>query len=284
MRGSGVSSASVPTLAECRLPSLQFLGIMRPRPVLVCGSLRTFCFAVVCGDAVEAGTERAAEVLNRPILQRQKGNPMKQRLWLLAFMICLGLTGFSGAFAGDPDQTLPSPDRSTAGNLGSLSKRLSEFSAAARSRDFTRLARYFHRSVRSGAWLPPAATPAPAGGIVHSRRLGSNVRSLRHSRAEVLRNWEQFLDRFGRIENVRFALTDAESAGAETVWVQDASVEFVLTGSAPDGSLLWVSGRGRFDADFVEGRGWRFSRFEIDRTDEYRCPADLLRTPGESSR
>lgn len=233
---------------------------------------------------MEAGTERAAEHLNRPILHCQKGVPMKHRLWLLALVFCLGLTGSSGALAGDPDQVSPSPDQPSPGTLDSLSKQLSEFSAAARSRDLTRLAQYFHRSVRSGAWLPPAPTSAPANGIVHSTRLGSNVRSLRHSRAEVLKNWRQFLDRFRRIENVRFAVTAAEPAGSNPVWVQDAAVEFVLTGSAPDGGLLWVSGLGRFDADFVEGRGWRFSRFEIDRTDEYRCPADLLRTPGTSAR
>ena len=214
----------------------------------------------------------------------RKAFRMKHRLWLLALMSCLGLTGFSGALAGDPDQTSPSPDKLSPGNLDSLSKQLSEFSAAARRRDLTRLAQYFHRSVRSGAWPSTAPMSTPANGIVHSMRLGSNVRSLRHSRAEVLRNWERFLDRFGRIENVRFAVTDAESAGTDPVWVQDAAVEFVLTGSSPDGSLLWVSGLGRLDADFVEGRGWRFSRFEIDRTDEYRCPADLLRTPGTSTR
>ena len=152
-----------------------------------------------------------------------------------------------------------------------LSKGLTTFSQAIRHRDFTELGHCFHEFVQLGGGLPRVRqTHPPTSLVVHSRSLGTNVRNLRRSRDEGVANWKALLSRFRTIEDAHFAADDATPAGSNPAWVQDSEVRFAIVGRDDDGSRLWLTGTGRIDADFVTGRGWRFSRLEIDRIDEYR--------------
>lgn len=196
----------------------------------------------------------------------------------LALCVCSGVAG-----AGDPTDSQGDNHRETSVAPDSLSGTLKRLSSAVLDRDYSRLADCFHQSVRFGAWLPPGQTVRTANDlVVHSRRLGSSVRSLRHPRAEMLDDWKTFLGRFQRIDDAGFLAEDV-TAGDAPAWIEDARIEFGMTGRDHNGSQLWMAGEGRFDADFVPGQGWRFSRLEIDRVDEYRFAPDLLRASGRSA-
>ncbi|MEJ2080318.1 MAG: hypothetical protein P8020_15980 [Acidobacteriota bacterium] len=184
--------------------------------------------------------------------------------------------------AGDPSDPPESHEDSAQQILDSLSGTLRQLSAAVRNQDYSQLANCFHPYVRFGALLPPGQTIQPANDLVlHSMRLGSNVRSLRHARAEVVDDWRTLLSPFQRIDVARFLTNGPSTLGTAPAWIEDARLEFAVAGKGHDGTRLWVAGEGRFDADFVPGRGWRFSRLEIDRVDEYRLEAGAAQPPKE---
>lgn len=208
--------------------------------------------------------------------------PSRHELPALIFLALL-LSGSSPSL-GNPKDFHRAGSEGTQENRVTFSAELDELASAIRSRDFAALREAFHERVQFGIWLPPVQTAQPPSLVVHSKRLSSNVRGLGQSRADVISSWRTFLNHFRTIEDVRLLAQEVLSAGTDPEWVQDAETQFLLVGNGRDGSRLWVTGSARIDADYHSSRGWRLSRFEVDRIEEYRCPSDHSGTPSQSLR
>ncbi len=214
---------------------------------------------------------------------------MKRLLSLVLVVVCLGETGLpieaatESLIAKNRVTFSALPQRSVAERNNSFGDSLLQFSEVIRGRNVSAIGRWFHRQVRFSDWPQLDVQNASGDLVVHSRGFGSNERTLNASRATVLKSWESFLSQFRRIEAVRFAVIEPVFVGENPVCVEAAELRFVLVGTDQKGCRFWLSGAGRVDADLTPDAGWRFSGFQVDRVDEYRCPPDLLAEKSENA-
>lgn len=189
----------------------------------------------------------------------------------------------------------PDAERARLENIEDLSESLAndvlELSVAVRDRDGAKIAPFFGEVVNA----PPF--PTTPGGLepqvkwiaLHGWTAPDGATEARDSsRADFLRSFDQFLDHFSEIEDVRFKVKGATFdpgahavAGADQPTAQPgatgtANVAFYVWGRDRDGRREWARGMAEARVAKPASGPWQFASFKVTKLDSQAAQTDLF--------
>ena len=144
----------------------------------------------------------------------------------------------------------------------SLANQLHRLSTFLLERELDSLATHFSEDLRATS-IPKTA--APVGAIKWIRDEPALPLRTGLDKAEFVREWSSFLDRFSSMEDVRFKVKEAHFeavAGGDSERAR-ARIFFFVVGRSEEGHRVWLQAKAKIEAVADDNEVWRIDLFQI---------------------